>query len=225
MTSNRKLAIVIGGLFIIATLMGVLMAGMVGPLLSGEDYLTQISHNEGLVLIASIMNFVMAGSVVAISVAIYPILKQVDELMAISYLASRIFEGIILASAGIIWVVLVQLSQEFAEAAMPANSHFQSLGNAMMSLSTNGFTLGASIVFGFTAIILNDTLFRYKLIPAFISLWGFVGGLLILILGVMKILDLDVSSIEVAFTVPIALNEMVLAVWLIAKGFKTENLK
>lgn len=87
------------------------------------------------------------------------------------------------------------------------------------------FTLGASIVFGFTAIILNDTLFRYKLVPAFISLWGFIGGLLILTLGVMKILDIDVSSIEIAFTAPIALNEMALAVWLIVKGFKIESLK
>lgn len=224
-TSNRKLAIVIGGLFIIATLMGVLTAGMVGPLFGGEDYLKEISYIEGRVLIASIMNFIMAASVVAISVVIYPILKQVNELMAISYLASRIFEGIVLASAGLIWVVLVQLGQEFAEAAMPAHSHFQSLGNVLVSLSTNGFTLGASIVFGFTAIILNDTLYRYKLVPDFIAIWGFVGGLLIMILGVMKVLDIDISSIEIAFTAPIALNEMVLAVWLIVKGFKTESLK
>ena len=120
---------------------------------------------------------------------------------------------------------MVPLSQEFIDAGMPQNSYFQTLGDVLVSLNTAGFTLGAYIVFGFTAILLNDILFRYKLVPKFISIWGFIGGALILILGILKNFGMATTPIEIAFTVPIALNEMVLAVWLIVKGFKTESLQ
>ena len=224
MTTNRKLATITGVFFIAATLMGVLSAGMVGPIIGGAEYLTKMAPNANLVFISVISNLIMAGCVTAIAVSIYPILKQVNELKAISYLAARIFEGIILATAGLIWIILVPLSQEFINAGMPQNSHFKTLGDVLVSLNTAGFTLGAYIIFGFTAILLNDILFRYKLVPKLISIWGFVGGVLILTLGVLKIFDIATTSIEIAFTIPIALNEMVLAVWLIAKGFKTESL-
>lgn len=224
MTSNRKFATITGVLFIVATLMGILSAGMVGPIIGGADYLTEMAPNSNLVFASVISNFIMAGCVTAIAVSIYPILKQVNEVKAVGYLASRIFEGIVLATAGLIWLVLVPLSQEFIDAGMPANSYFQTFGNALVSLNTAGFTLGSHIVFGFTAIVLNDILFRYKLVPKFISVWGFIGGALILVLGVLLIFDMASTPIEIAFTIPIALNEMVLAVWLIVKGFKTENL-
>uniref|UniRef100_A0A2A4Z864 DUF4386 domain-containing protein n=1 Tax=OCS116 cluster bacterium TaxID=2030921 RepID=A0A2A4Z864_9PROT len=225
MIANKKLATITGVFFIVATVMGILSAGMVGPIIGGAEYLTEMATNANLVFISVISNFIMAGCVTAIAVSIYPILKQVNELKAISYLAARIFEGIILATAGLIWLVLVPLSQEFIDAGMPQNSHFTALGDVLVSLNTAGFTLGAYIVFGFTAVLLNDVLFRYKLVPKFISIWGFIGGALILVLGVLIIFDMATTSIEIAFTIPIALNEMVLAVWLIVKGFNTENLK
>lgn len=88
-----------------------------------------------------------------------------------------------------------------------------------MALSTSAFTLGAEIVFGVTALLLNVILWRTKLVPGLISLWGLIGGTLLLALGIMKTLGISVDVIEIAFTAPIALNEMVLAIWLIIKGF------
>lgn len=224
MNTNRKLAIITGVLFIVATVMGVLSAGMVGTIIGSAEYLTEMATNANLVYTSVISNFIMAGCVTAISITLYPILKQVNELKAVGYLAARIFEGIILAAAGLIWLVLVPLGQEFIEAGMPQNSHFQTLGDVLVSLNNAGFTLGANIVFGLTAVLLNDILFRYKLVPKFISIWGFIGGALILILGIVKFFDMATTPVEIAFTVPIALNEMVLAVWLIAKGVKAESL-
>lgn len=225
MTTNRKFATITGTLFIVATLMGIMSAGMVGPIISDTEYLAEMAPNSNLVFLSVISNFIMAGCVTAIAVCIYPILKQVNELKAVSYLAARIFEGIILAVAGLTWIILVPLSQEFIDAGMPQDSHFKTLGDILVSFSTAAFTLGAGIIFGFTAILLNDILYRYKLVPKFISIWGLIGGVLILILGVLKIFNMATTPVEIAFTIPIALNEMAFAVWLIAKGFNTENLK
>lgn len=225
MVSNKKFAIATGVFFIIATAMGVLNAGLIGPLVGSVDYLTELTHNADLVYISVMMNLIMAFSVVAIAVSIYPILKNVSEVIAIGYLAARIFEGILLALSGLIWFVLVPLGDAFIKAHMPDNSHFQALGDLLISLSTVGFTVGASIIFGITALILNYALYRYKLVPILISIWGFIAGALLLTLGSLDILGFDISAIEVAFTAPIALNEMVLAVWLIVKGFSIKKIE
>ena len=63
-------------------------------------------------------------------------------------------------------------------------------------------------------------IYRTKLVPAFISIWGFIAGVLLLTLGIMHILKMTTDAVEIAFTARIALNEMVFAFWLIVKGFK-----
>lgn len=220
MTYTRKTAVFTGLFFIIATAMGILNAGMVGPILGSENYLVELSTNSGAVLLGAFFNTIMAVAVVAISIAIYPVLKQADEALAVGYVAFRAIEGAFLALGGMVWLLLVPLGIAFVEAGAPEISHFQTLGGTLVNASVTVFALGAEITFGITALILNFVLFRAKLVPALISIWGFIGGALLLLLGIMHILDVPTETVEIAFTAPIALNEMVLAIWLIAKGFK-----
>lgn len=218
MIVEKKSAIIAGTLFILATVMGILDAGMVGPLFGSNTYLTDMSANEGLVRLSALFAFIMAAAVVAIAVVLYPIFKQNSETLAIGYLAARIIEGMALAVGAIVWLTLVPLGADYVAAGAPEGTYFQSLGDVLVSSSTSAFTLGAEIVFGLSALILNILFLRTKLVPLFISIWGLVGGALLLILGMLKVLGLPVDFVEIAFTAPIALNEMVLAVWLIVKG-------
>lgn len=220
MTRDKKSALIAGVFFILATVMGVLNAGMIGPLIGGDDYLIQMAQNAGLVNLSVLFNFIMAGAVVAIAVALYPILKRTNETLAIGYLSARIIEGTVLAITAIAWLALVPLGADYVSAGTPDGSHFQVLGDMLVSSSTAAFTLGAEIVFGISALILNYIFLRTRLVPAIISIWGLVGAALLLALGIMKVLGMPVETIEIAFTAPIALNEMVLAIWLIAKGVK-----
>ena len=217
--SDKKAAMLIGAFFILATAMGVSNGIKLGPLIGGSDYLVIMSQNTSAVGLSLLLNLIMAGAVVAIAVMFYPILKRTHETLAVGYLAARLVEGILLAFAGISWLALANLGKEFAAANPSAAGQIQILGDLVKSTGTTTFTLGAEITFGFTALILNYIFMQTRMVPRWISIWGFVGGALLLTLGAMKILGLPVSAIEIAFTVPIALNEMVLAVWLIMKGF------
>lgn len=223
MTSSKKSAVITGFLFILATVMGVLNAGMIGPIIGDANYLTLMSESQGLVRISALLNTVMAGAVIAIAVALYPVLKRSHDTLAVGYLAARIFEGIVLAIGGLIWLTLIPLGSEFVQAGALEAAQIQSLGDTLVALSTSAFTLGAEMVFGITALILNTMLWRTKLVPWFISVWGLIGGALLLTLGAMKMLGLPVDAVEIAFTAPIALNEMVLALWLIIKGFSEKT--
>ena len=219
MTANRKIAVTTGVLFILATAMGVINAGLLGAVLGGPDYLIGMSEISSIVPISTFLNLVMAGTIVAIAVVIYPILKRQSETLAVGFLTARTVEGTILAIGGIAWTAMAAVGVEIVQAGQSADAYFQTLGALLLSTSTLAFTFGAEIAFSISALILNYVFMRSKIVPRLISVWGFIAGFLLLILGVMKVLGMPVSAIEIAFTVPIALNEMVLAVWLIFKGF------
>jgi hypothetical protein len=69
---------------------------------------------------------------------------------------------------------------------------------------------------------LNAILWRTRLVPRVISGWGILGAALLLLGSLLNSLALlpDLSPVlfELLLTMPIAVQEMVLAVWLIAKG-------
>ena len=81
--------------------------------------------------------------------------------------------------------------------------------------------VGTQIVFSLTAVVLNLTLYRARLVPRFISVWGFTGGILILITGIFSLLGLirPFSPSAITLYIPIAFQEMFFAAWLIIKGF------
>lgn len=113
MPSYKRNTLWAGIFFILATVMGVLNAGMVGPLIGSDTYLTEIAGNINLVRLSALLNTMMALAVIAIAVALYPALKRTHETLAIGYLAARIFEGIVLAIGGLIWLTLIPLASEF----------------------------------------------------------------------------------------------------------------
>ncbi len=194
-----------GVFFILATGMGVTMAILLAPILQGENPLPAVAENAGTMRLSVLLNMVMAAAVVAIAVVLYPVLQRHSKTLAIGYLAARLAEGIFLALAGMAWLGL--------------SPNTPALSELLMTQSTAMFTLGAEITFGITALILNVLLIKAQLVPRWLSYWGLIGGGLILALGVLKTAGLPYAAVEAAFTAPIALNEMVLAVWLIVKGF------
>jgi hypothetical protein len=199
-----------GLLFILATGMGITTAILLGPLLEGPSYLVDMAANSALVRVATLFDFIMAGAVIAIAAALFPVLKRVSETVAVAYLSVRLVEGVVLALAGLSWILLAGLG---------SGGDSEAIGRLLLGGSDLAFTLGAEIAFGVSAVILNIAFYRARLVPVVISVWGAVGGALLLTLGALKILGMPVASIEVAFTAPIALNEMVLAIWLLVRGF------
>jgi hypothetical protein len=79
------------------------------------------------------------------------------------------------------------------------------------------------IVFSLGALILYSVLYQSRLIPRWLSVWGLIAILMhfstafILTFG---LLDEDAASLWL-LNFPIFLQEMVMAVWLIAKGFNS----
>ena len=75
---------------------------------------------------------------------------------------------------------------------------------------------GTYTAFALPALILNFLLYQSKLVPRWLSSWGFVGAALVFANFLLESFGND--PIEILY-IPIAVQEMVFAVWLIVKGF------
>ena len=223
MDSNRKTAIIVGILFLIATL--VLMLGGVFSLfiVEGPDYLTDIAANENQVILGAILELISAAAIVGIPIAMFPILKKYSEGLALGYVGTRIFEGLTLFLGTIILLALVSLSKEFVNAGAPDVSYFQTSG-ALLHAVGDWLSILVDFSFPIGAILFNYLLYKTKLTPRWLAVLGIIGGVLWLAPTPLRMFGFKPSMMEI-LAAPIAVQEMILAVWLIVKGFNMSEIR
>jgi len=226
MNSSRKIAIAVGVLFIIATGAAVSQFAFRGSVVA-PDYLTAIAAEGNQVTVAACLDLIMIVAIFAIPVVLFPVLKKHDENLARGYLAARILEGVVLAVGTISLLALVALSREFVAAGAPDGSHYQTLGALLLEAGDTTLLIGGQIIFSLTALVLNIALYQSRLIPRFLSSWGLIGVPLMFAGGVLTLFDViggSFSTIGTVLMVPLALQEMVFAVWLIVRGFNVSAI-
>ncbi len=119
------------------------------------------------------------------------------------------------------WLFLTILSQQYIAGA-PDASYFQTLGTLTLKENVSiGYIL--QIVFPLGALMFYCVLYQAKLIPRWISGWGLIAAILVLALAFLDLFGI-VTSHDV-LDLPIFLQEMVMAVWLIVKGFNPSGIE
>ncbi len=222
MNTSRKNARWAGVFYIIATVAPILTAfsiGFLGGGVTGEaspDYLANLAANEMQVLIGILIELVWAIAVVGIIVTLFPILKKHNEALALGFSSLRFIEATSVVIGTIILLTLWTLGQEFVKAGAPDASYYQTLGTLLLAAREWAFMIGSGLVWSLSALILNYILFQSKLIPRGLSGWGLVGAALVFANYLLQ--SFSINPVEFLF-LPIALQEMVFAVWLIVKGF------
>lgn len=221
MNSNRKTAMTVGILFIFAMVVNLLSnVAFLHPILEAPNYLSRIFASENQILMGSLLHIISAFAAAGIAIALYPVLRKYNEGLALGSVGFRIAEGILYIFGSIGVLMLLPLSQEFIKAGMPGTSYFQTLANSLLSMRDWTGIL-AVITFGAGALMYYAIFYQTKLIPRWLSGWGFVAAALCLISGILvmfNVIDFFTPA-QIVLNIPIALQEMVLAVWLIAKGF------
>lgn len=218
MNSYRKTAIIVGVLFIIATVAGVLSLLFTGSL-NAPDYLIKVSANANQVIIGALLVLIMAFACAGIAIWLYPVIRKHNEALALGSVGFRLIEGVFHLVGVIGLLSLVTLSQEYVQAGAPDASYFQTSGTLLLAARDWAGVLG-SFAFILGALMYYYIFYQSKLIPRWLSGWGLIGVPFWLAVSVLTMFGLDPSStISTLLYIPIAVNEMVLAVWLIVKGF------
>jgi hypothetical protein len=223
MNTDRRNARWAGVFYIMATAAPILTVPFIGYLgggVSGEpvaDYLARLSTSGTQVSIGALIEVVWALVVVGIVVTLLPILRRHNEALALGFSGLRFMEALSTVIHCIVLLSLFTLSEEYVAAGMPGASYHQGVGDLLLAAREWTFFIGSGLVWSLSAVILNTLLYQGRLMPRWLSVWGLLGGALSLANYVPEFFG--AAAIDPLFY-PIALQEMVFAVWLIVKGLR-----
>jgi len=220
MNTYKKTAISVGVLFIVATVTNMLGNLSIKPILDAPDYLIQISANENLMIIASLLVLISAFASASIAIWLYPILKKHHKALALGSVGFRLMEGMLIIIGVVALLSLLTLSQEYVRAGASNASLYQVSGTLLQTVKTWAGQLSV-LAFITGALMYYYVFYQSKLVPQWLSGWGFLGAALTLASALLAIAGLltPLSTVFILFNLVILVQEMVLAVWLIVKGF------
>ncbi len=220
MLTDRVIARTVGVLFIVGTVTAVVGGSMVLAI-EEPGALSTVAADQGRVVTGVLLELVLALSVLGIGALLFPVLRRRDEGLALGYAGVRTLEAVFLMAASVAALVFVAPGPGARAAGAAAR-----VPGLVLALRDWTYLVGSMVLLGVGGLILYSLLFRAALVPAWLSLWGLVAAALILLRGVLEVYGLDLPGVwQAVLAAPIAVNELVLAVWLIVKGFDTEDAR
>lgn len=223
---HRTRAIVIGILFVFAIVVLFVGEALYAPILDSPDQLSLSSSDRARVVLGFLVEFTGIPAVILISALFYPVLRQQSESLAIAYVGVRVLEGAILTIAYVAQLSRLGLVQPMTGNELAAAATVDHvLGTVGDWAGTTGLLYLVTFCLG--AMLLFVVLYRARLVPQPIAGWGVLAAVILLIGAILANLDLlgtmSGPALELAFAAPIAVAELLLAGWLITRGFTVDG--
>jgi hypothetical protein len=227
MNTYRKTAIIVGILYIIGTVAGFLFKMVfTGSIQNDLNLLTQVAANEKQVIIGALFLLIMGLALALVPVMMFPILKKQNEALAVGYVVYRgALETITTVAIVFSWLFLTVLSQQYTAGA-PDASYLQTFGSLLLKGNDTIGTI-SQVVFPLGALMFYCILYKSKLIPRWISGWGIIAAAWVLVMTAFDWFGISGSwstTLVDILDFPIFFQEMVMAVWLIVKGFNSSAI-
>ncbi|REK75116.1 DUF4386 domain-containing protein [Paenibacillus paeoniae] len=208
------------GLLLIAGLVTGIFS--VVPVIDGADYLMQASTNEYQVLLGALFQLLMVVSYVGIPVLMYPILSRHNKGFALGSVAFGIIAGVFIIIGVILLLLLLTLTHEFAKFGVLDASYFQTLGGLLREGRDLVNHVATTLAFAVAMFLFNFQFYQAKLVPRWLSLWGLIGSALSILASLLFMIRfIDLNATYMMLNLLIALHQLVLAIWLIWKGFNS----
>ena len=191
------------------------------PLLNHANYIVG-SGADTRVGVGALLEILLAISGIATAVVIFPIVKRVNESIALGYIASRTVESILILIGVLSLMSVVALRQDSAGAGSKSGALID-VGRSLLAVHHQTSLLGPQFCAGLgNGILLGYLMWRSRLVPRPLVMFGLIGGPLAILGGIGVLLGAwdNPSGPLSALTVLEVIWEFSLSVWLLAKGFR-----
>lgn len=222
--TNRKTAVIVGILFIIGTVSGILSNSVIASIKAGSAYPLNVSASQPQWIIGTLLILLMGYPLAMIPVMLYPIFKKHNEVLAFGAVLFRgVLEAVLYTASVISMLLLLNVSELFGNTGVTDASNLQTLAT-MLTASGDWIFQILSLVFSVGTLMICALFYQTRLIPRWLSGWGFIGAVLYFVANFVSMfgplhIAPDIGSGIGLLMIPLAIQEMIFAVWLIAKGF------
>ncbi len=232
MNTYRMNAVMAGALYFQGTVFGILggiiggevLASLIsGTPLAGVDILGLVAADSSPLTVGAFLTLLMGVSLVAMTVFLYPVFRKASEELALGMVLFRgALEGIFYFVTTLSILALVAVSNEYI--ATGANSAvLQSIGHILYQFENLKDPV-SSIIFSIGALCIYLIFYRTRLIPRWISVWGFIAVVAYMTSALLNYFHME-TGYEFYLEMVMFPQEIVMAAWLIIKGFNQNAIK
>lgn len=157
------------------------------------------SGNPDAKTLSMSLEVISGAAVIGISLIMYPLFKPYNDKISRWYILLRVIEGSLMIITGGLFLS----------------------NNTQLLAIYDGIWVAHAYVFIAAAVVFYYLLYITKLIPEWLSVWGLLASILLLIVNMLELANI-IPSMMILY-LPIITNELVLALWLIVKGFSLED--
>ena len=211
-----------GALLIVATI-AELAAAALEPALTGPGYLTGVASQHNRLAAVALLYLIAAGTSVGIAMALYPLLKRDGAALALGSVVFRTIEAVFYTAAVVSLLSILPLGQQLAKTPADNRAPIQHIVDSLLSLRDHS-TLTAVFAFTLGALMYYILFYRSRLVPRWLSGWGMAAALLMMTACLLALFSNSPVTGYTLLILPIAVQELVLAVWLLVKGFSPSPL-
>lgn len=218
----RRTAVAVGILFWISNLVTLVGSAIAGTIPGSSQALTDLYPHATQVVIGNLIAHVNDAAIIGYAVLLFPILSRFySQGLALGYAAFKVVEAVMLLVGAAFYLSLISLSHSYLSAGATDASAFKALAEMVLAQQFWAGRL-AALAYLVATPILTFVLFRTRLVPRAISVWGFI-ALAMLAFGLAIGVGDPTRGFQVGqlLVIPIILWELTFATWLIVKGFAT----
>lgn len=213
--STARLA---AALLLTATVAALVSTGVLNPILNSSRYVVEIASHQDRVVLGTFFELIAAFASAGIAISLYPVVRPHGEGLALGAVGFRVIEGTLYVVGALGVLLLLKLGQDVGVAGRAPGS--RTTGALLRTLRDQSGLTGV-MAFCIGASMYYYVFYRSRLIPRWLSGWGLAGTALALVAAVLVLFRTTnyTSTTQIVLSIPIAVNEIVLAAWLIVRGF------
>jgi hypothetical protein len=213
MDSLRKTALV-AGVFYVITFVSIPTLALYGAV-HDPNYMVGPGPDTP-VLLGGVLEIIVALAGIGTAVVLYPVVKRQGEARALGFVGTRVLEAatIFVGVASLLTLVTLRQAGAGADGLVA--------GQALVAFYDRIFALGQGFIPAVNALLLGSLLYQSRLVPRALPLLGLIGAALLIATDAAVVFGLldRLSPVAAILTIPIAVWEFALGVYLIVKGFK-----
>jgi hypothetical protein len=216
---QQRRARIFGVLFALTFITSIAGLLLYAPVLNDADYILGAGANTRIEL-GALCEILLAITNIGTAVVLWPIVRRQSETLALSFVASRVVESILIVVGLISLLSVVTLQEQLAGAGADAGS-LTVAGQSLVAVHDWTFLLGPGFCVGVNGLLLGYLFYRSGLVPRWIAMFGLVGGPLIFASAIAVLLGAyEQDGLHFLFSIPEIVFEMSITIFTIVKGFR-----